>query len=88
MRNNTFFFYLLLAIVIKLYSYIMYVKEMSPELEASIKEFFDLFDSNGDGKLTAAELLSVLECNGEVTTIEEVERFVSNFWIFIGRNNF
>lgn len=54
-------------------------KELSDEAKASIKEFFDLFDQNGDGSITAKELKEILEGNGEVVSEEEVNEFVSSF---------
>ena len=42
-----------------------------------IKEFFDVFDENKDGSITAKELHKILSENGEVSSEEEVHDFVS-----------
>lgn len=52
-------------------------KELTAEETEGIKEFFDLFDKNGDGNITAEELIEVLSAwGGTTTTIEEVNKFI------------
>ncbi len=50
----------------------------------SIKEFFDMFDSNHDGLISSKELKEVLEAfDGFVTNDEDISKFVSLYFLII-----
>ncbi|XP_062192482.1 probable calcium-binding protein CML16 [Phragmites australis] len=48
------------------------------ELEAELRAAFDVYDVNGDGRITAAELGKVLAQIGEGCIAEECERMIAN----------
>ncbi|KAF8705086.1 hypothetical protein HU200_031348 [Digitaria exilis] len=48
------------------------------ELEAELRAAFDVYDVNGDGRITAAELGKVLAQIGEGCSAEECERMIAN----------
>ncbi|RLN23128.1 putative calcium-binding protein CML16 [Panicum miliaceum] len=48
------------------------------ELEAELRAAFDVYDVNGDGRITAAELGKVLAQIGEGCSAEECERMIAS----------
>lgn len=48
------------------------------ELEAELRAAFDVYDVNGDGRITAAELSKVLGRIGEGCSAEECERMIAS----------
>ncbi|XP_062195312.1 probable calcium-binding protein CML16 [Phragmites australis] len=48
------------------------------ELEAELRAAFDVYDVNGDGRITTAELSKVLARIGEGCSTEECERMIAN----------
>ena len=46
---------------------------LDKEQKEELKEAFDLFDSNGDGKIAARELQAVLQAIGRNMDLREVE---------------
>ncbi|OEL16243.1 putative calcium-binding protein CML16 [Dichanthelium oligosanthes] len=48
------------------------------ELEAELRAAFDVYDANGDGRITAAELGKVLARIGEGCSAEECERMIAS----------
>ncbi|KAF8662820.1 hypothetical protein HU200_055398 [Digitaria exilis] len=48
------------------------------ELEAELRAAFDVYDVNGDGRITATELGKVLAQIGEGCSTEECERMIAN----------
>jgi calcium-binding protein CML len=49
-----------------------------PELEAELRAAFDVYDVNGDGRITASELAKVLARIGEGCTHEECDRMIAS----------
>ncbi|XP_051222822.1 probable calcium-binding protein CML16 [Lolium perenne] len=48
------------------------------DLDAELRDAFDVYDINGDGRISVAELSKVLGRIGEGCTIEECERMVAS----------
>ena len=55
-------------------------QELTDEEKYQIKEFFDMFDKNQDGLISAEELKEVLEAfDGTFASDEDIFKFVSDF---------
>lgn len=50
--------------------------DLREELQAEIRQLFDSFDADGDGRVTAEEIRRTLQSFGRSKTIEECQEMV------------
>lgn len=62
-----------LIIIKMLQEHLEAVNELSPEQRDELQEAFDLFDKDGDGTISAKELIVVMRSIGLDSTLEEVK---------------